>query len=67
MPQQEHFSYLYISWPTGTPIAESKQAYTAKLRLFSVLARYWWNELPTNVRIAESLSIFCKRPPPPRV
>ena len=58
MPQQEHFSYLYISWPTGTPIAESKQAYTAKLRLFSVLARYGWNDPPTKVRIAESPSFF---------
>ena len=30
-------------------------------RLFSVLAPQWWNELPANVRTAESLAIFHKR------
>ena len=30
-------------------------------RLFSVLAPQWWNELPTDVRTAESLPIFRRR------
>ena len=47
-------SLHYISWPAGTTITENKQ-------LFSVLALQWWNELPTNVRTTESLTIFHKR------
>ena len=43
------------------PSQRANKACSAKSLLFSVLARQWWNELPTNVRTAESLSIFCKR------
>ena len=43
------------------PSLRAKNAHSAKSRLISVLAPQWWNELPTNVKIAESLSNFCKR------
>ena len=45
-----------ISWPTGTAIAESKQSSLSK-----VTTSLFWNELPTNVRTAESLTIFLKK------
>ncbi len=32
-----------------------------KSRLFAVLAPQWWNELPIDIRTAESLHIFCCR------
>ncbi|KAK9542005.1 hypothetical protein VZT92_002009 [Zoarces viviparus] len=34
---------------------------STRLRLFSVLTPQWWNELPTDVRTAESLPIFRRR------
>ena len=34
---------------------------STRSRLFSVLAPQWWNELPTEVRTAESLAIFRRR------
>ncbi|KAI7908531.1 reverse transcriptase, partial [Pyricularia oryzae] len=34
---------------------------STRSRLFSVLAPQWWNELPTDVRTAESLPIFRRR------
>ena len=34
---------------------------TKSTQLFSVLEPQRWNGLPTNVRTAESLSVFCKR------
>ena len=34
---------------------------STKLRHFSVLLLQWWNELPTNVRTAESFAVFPKR------
>ncbi|XP_069393581.1 uncharacterized protein, partial [Paralichthys olivaceus] len=43
------------------PSLRANKAHSAKLRLFSVLAHQWWNKLPTNVRTAESHSIFRKR------
>ena len=55
-PQQEHFTLLHqlASW---YPHAESKQRLLGEVA-FSVLAPQWWNELPTNIRTAESLSIL---------
>ena len=58
---RESTSLIYISWPAGTPSLRSNKARSAKSRLFSVLAPQWWNEVPTNVRTVESLSIFHKR------
>ncbi|XP_030285351.1 uncharacterized protein LOC115588717 [Sparus aurata] len=40
------------------PSLRANKARSVKSRLFSSLAPQWWNELPTNVRTAESLSIF---------
>ena len=51
--QREHFS--------GTAIAESKQSCSEKSRLFSVLEPLRWNEVPTNVRTAEPLSVCSRR------
>ena len=39
----------------------ANKACSAKSQLFSVSAPQWWNKHPTNVRTAESLTIFCKR------
>jgi len=37
------------------------QDYKCKFQLFCVLAPQWWNELPADVRMAESLTSFRKR------
>ena len=47
-------------WSEHTPQLEYKGR-SAKSRLSSVLAPQWWNELRTNVRTAEYLSVFHKR------
>ncbi|KAI5627512.1 hypothetical protein C0J50_12955, partial [Silurus asotus] len=41
---------------SGTPSLRMRGRYTS--RLFYVLAPRWWNELPLDVRTAESLGIF---------
>ena len=43
------------------PSLRANKCHSAKSWLFSVLEPQWWNEVPTNVRTAESLSIFNKR------
>ena len=55
-PQKEHCTLLHQEEcsAAGT-IAESKQSCSEKSRLFSVLEPQRWNELPTNVRTAESI------------
>ena len=35
------------------PLLRTNKACSVKLRLFSVLAPHWWNELPINVMTAE--------------
>ena len=42
------------------PPLRANKARSARSQLFSALAPQWWNEVPTNVRTAESLGIFCK-------
>ena len=43
------------------PSLRANKGRPAKSQLLSVLAPHWWNKLPTDVRPAESLAIFCKR------
>ena len=40
------------------PSLRANEGRSAKLQLLTDLEPQWWNELPTNVRTAESLSIF---------
>ena len=44
-----------------TPLLRANKGHSEKSRLFSVLEPQWWNALPTNVRTAESLSVFSRR------
>ena len=43
------------------PTLKGPSGRSTRSRLFSVLAPQWWNELPTDVRTAESLPIFRRR------
>ena len=43
------------------PSLKGPSGRSKRSRLFSVLAPQWWNELPTDVRTAESLPIFRRR------
>ena len=43
------------------PSLRASKGRTKKSQLFSVLAPQWWNELPADVRNAESLTSFLKR------
>ena len=43
------------------PLLKGPSGRSKRSRLFSVLAPQWWNELPTDVRTAESLPIFRHR------
>ena len=43
------------------PSLRANKARSEKSRLFSVLAPQWWNDLPTNIRTAESLSVLSQR------
>ena len=55
-------STLLISTSAGRLVLPSwaNKAHSAKSWLFSVLAPQWWNQLLTNVRTAESVSVFQK-------
>ena len=53
-----------VAWPTLVGLPPSRRASkgrSAKSQLFSVLGPQWRNELPADVRIAESLTSFRKR------
>ena len=43
------------------PSLRASKGRTAKSQLFSVLAPLWWNDLPADVRTAESITCFRKR------
>ena len=43
------------------PSLRAGKSRTAKSQLFSVLAPLWWNDLPADVRTAESITCFRKR------
>ena len=61
--QDSHRS-LRSSTSTGRlapPPLRGLKSHSSQSRLFSSLAPQWWNELPSSVRTAESLSIFRKR------
>ena len=59
-PQREHFTLLTSDGRLLPPSLRANKAHSAKSQLFSVLEPQWWNELLTNVRTTESLSIFIK-------
>ena len=45
----------------AAPSLRGTPSHSTKSRLFAVLAPKWWNELPIDIRTAESLHIFCRR------
>ncbi|KAM4570246.1 uncharacterized protein PAE49_009455 [Odontesthes bonariensis] len=45
----------------AAPSLRGPCARSTRSRLFSVLAPRWWNDLPTDIRTAESLPIFRRR------
>ncbi|KAK0132041.1 hypothetical protein N1851_033159 [Merluccius polli] len=47
-------------WPVPPSLRASK-GHTAESQLFSVLAPLWWNDLPADVRTAQSITCFRKR------
>ena len=57
----ESTSLYYISWPAGNAIAESKQNPLGEVATLLCFGASVLEQLLTNVRTAESLSIFHKR------
>ena len=45
----------------AAPPQRGRTNHSTKSRLFTVLAPKWWNELPIDIRMAESLHIFRRR------
>ena len=60
-PHAQHERSITSAGRLVPPSLRANKASSAQSPLFSVLAPQWWNELLTNVRTAESLSIYRKR------
>ncbi|KAI5092098.1 cystatin B [Silurus meridionalis] len=56
-----HKNTYMCSGPGGLVPPSLRMRGKYNLRLFSVLAPMWWNELPLDVRTAESLIFFKRR------
>ena len=56
-----HRPDLYAPPTSGRLATPARHTCTARSRLLSVLAPRWWNDLPVDVRTAETLSTFKRR------
>ena len=52
---------LLVVMVFSNDLLTASKGQTTKSQLFSVLALQWWNELPADVKTAESLTSISKR------